>query len=328
MNVTAGPDSAPLRPHADSPAVDTCAVVGLGLIGGSFALRLLQQGVRVHGWDPDEGTRAAAAEAGVVVAESTAALPATDLALLAGPTSVVAAQLRSGDLPRARVLIDACSAKGVVAEAAAAGAVDHLVPCHPMAGTEHSGFTAAAADLLDDAVWVMTPSPGQQIDHVRTALTLIVQAFSSRVAVTSPSVHDEAVAAISHVPHASAQALVRGVQRSAHADLTAALAAGSFHDATRVVRGDVDKTVELLTQNRHQVIAQLGALTEDLAVLRGWLSGGQDEQVRQWFAHPLRPSQDELTLPLATSADLAALLRAGTDGYLVTAVSDALRLAR
>lgn len=328
MNSVPDPDRHPAPRPDPAPTVGTCSVVGLGLIGGSFALRMHDVGVQVHGWDPDPQTREAAAQAGIEIAESISDLPATDLALLAGPTSVVTEQLRTGDLPRAQVLIDACSAKGVVVDAAAAGSVDNLVPCHPMAGTEHSGFGAASADLLTESVWVMTPEEGQQIVRVRTVLDLLVHTFDARVVVTSAAGHDEAVAAISHVPHVSAQALVRGTERTSSPDLTTVLAAGSFRDATRVVRGDPAKTVELVTQNREQVIAQLSALVEDLTELRGWLREGRDAEVTTWFAHPAAPRGDQRSMPLATQSDLAAILAAGQGGYLVTAVGEQLTLVR
>ncbi|USQ79041.1 prephenate dehydrogenase [Ornithinimicrobium faecis] len=310
------------------PQVNSCAVVGLGLIGGSFALRMLQLGVAVHGWDPDAETRTQAAAAGIQIAETISALPRTDLALLAGPTSTVVDQLRRGEVPQATVLIDACSAKGVIADAALGSGLTHLVPCHPMAGTEHSGFAAAQADLLTDAVWAITPVPGNDLESIHTALSTVVGAFESRAALISPQVHDEAVAAVSHVPHATGQALVRGVLRSAHPDLTAALAAGSFRDATRVLRGDVDKTVELLTQNRGAVLEQLAALTEDLNHLQSLLSDEQDDAVHDWFAHAPEVGAGERSLPLDSGADLAELLEAGAEGYLVTGLGAQLTLVR
>lgn len=311
-----------------TPEVRSCAVVGLGLIGGSFALRMLELGVAVHGWDPDAATRTQAAEAGIQVAGSSTSLPRTDLALLAGPTSTVVEQVRRGELPEATVVIDACSAKGVIAQAAREAGLRHLVPCHPMAGTEHSGFAAAAADLLTDAVWAITPVPDNDLASIRTVLATVVGAFESRVAVISPQAHDDAVAAVSHVPHATGQALVRGVLRSTHPDLTAALAAGSFRDATRVLRGEVDKTVELLTQNRAAVLEQLDDLTEDLRLLRVLLTGDQDDAVRDWFAHPRAIEARERRVPLDSDADLAELLEAGAHGYLVSALGPQLTLVR
>lgn len=310
------------------PDITSCAIVGLGLIGGSFALRMRELGVEVHGWDPDARAREEARAAGVRIAESTAALPRTDVALLAGPTSAVLSQVRRGEVPQAGLLIDACSAKGVVASAAQEAGLSHLVPCHPMAGTEHSGFGAARADLLTGAVWAITPTPANDLAGVRTALAIVLGAFGSRAAVVRPEVHDDAVAAVSHVPHATGQALVRGVLRSAHPDLARALAAGSFRDATRVLRGEVDKTVELLTQNRAAVLTQLAALTDDLTQLRSFLEDEQDDAVRDWFAHATAVTESERSLSLGSGADLVALLDAGAEGYLVSALGARLDLVR
>lgn len=310
------------------PGITSCAVVGLGLIGGSFALRMLELGVVVHGWDPDSATREKASAAGIQIADSSGTLPRTDLALLAGPTSTVVDQVRRGEVPEATVVIDACSAKGVIAEAALEAGLTHLVPCHPMAGTEHSGFAAARADLLTDAVWAITPVSGNDLEIIRTVLETVVAAFESRAALLSAEVHDDAVAAVSHVPHATGQALVRGVLRSNYPDLSAALAAGSFRDATRVLRGEVHKTVELLTQNRAAVLEQLAALTEDLIRLQSLLAEGRDDTVRDWFAHPHEVKADGRTLPLESEADLAVLLEAGAEGYLVSALGQQLTLVR
>ena len=134
------------------------AVLGLGLIGGSVARRLLDRGAQVVAWDPDPATRESARDLGIEVLTGPEGLAgvAVDLVVVAVPLRAVerTAQLLSGVLGPHTVVTDVASVKAPVREAMVrAGLGAQYVGAHPMAGTEHSGFGASRADLLTGARW-------------------------------------------------------------------------------------------------------------------------------------------------------------------------------
>ena len=239
----------------------TTAVVGAGLIGGSAARRLHALGADVVVVDPDPGTRAAAAAAGLAVAE----VVPSDCALLvvATPLDVLPAVLADVAGRTRAVVVDVGSVKATAAAAAeAAGLADRWVGCHPMAGTELSGFAHSSADLLVGATWAVTRGAGP----VERVVSWLVESFEATVVVLDAEAHDRAVALVSHAPHVLANALLEVVE--AAADPAAAhLAAGSFRDGTRVAGRDPLRSRNMLTDNA----AALGPVLDDLvAVLRAY----------------------------------------------------------
>ena len=251
---------------ADGSAARTferVAVVGAGLIGGSIARRLGERGLDVVAVDPDAGTRADAAAAGLEVGEQ---VPADrDLVILANPLDVMPAVLAqvASAAPDA-VVIDVGSAKVVVRDAAAAAGLEHrYVGCHPMAGTEWSGFAHSDPELLVGATWAVTSSRLADVDPLVVGVVgFLVEHFAATVTLLDAGEHDRAVALVSHAPHVLAHALL-GVAEAA-TDLPAAvhLAAGSFRDGTRVAGRSPLRTYNMLVENT----AALGAVVDDLIV--------------------------------------------------------------
>lgn len=240
-------------------------VLGLGLIGGSVARRLAPDH-DVLGWDPDPGTRAAAAAAGLGLAED---LTAVDVLILAAPMPVLPAVLARLD-PAGSTVTDVGSVKvPVLAAARAAGLAGRYVGGHPMAGVERSGFPASDPALLAGAVWVLTLEDDTDLDRWLTVAALVTAA-GGRVLPTTAAAHDEAQARISGLPHLLAAALA--ITGARGGPLAAALAAGSFRDGTRVagsrpefVAALCDGNASALAGVLEQLIAQLDAALAALA---------------------------------------------------------------
>lgn len=291
-------------------------LVGLGLIGGSIGLRLVRNGAHVEGCDPDPATRAAAAAAGVVVHEDLGDWVAgLDLVVLAGPMATFEETLAALAPYDGPTVIDAGSVKGPVhALAAGAGLVGRFVGCHPMAGTEHTGFGAAAERLLVGVTWAVTVTPETDPERALGVVDFLLREFEARVIVLDPAEHDRAVATISHLPHIVASALLSAVSD----DVAAALAAGSFRDGTRVGGRTTARTVAMLTENRVAVEQALARVTEELLELQRVL--GDDEQVFAW-AERSRAVRHRFFAGESTRRtaprDLPALLGLGSDGWLV-----------
>ena len=260
------------------------AVLGLGLIGGSLARRLLERGTAVVGWDPDAATREAARSVGidVLAAAQDLADAAVDLVVVAVPLRAVdqTAQLLAGILAPHTVVTDVGSVKTPVRAAMVrAGLGAQYVGAHPMAGTEHSGFTASAADLLVGARWALTLDDDTSAHAFLLVASMITADFDGVVYPLTDDVHDEAAALISHVPHVVATELLNLVAHTAIRPVAVGLSAGSFRDGTRVARTTPRRTQAMVTDNAAWVAPVLRRAIADLEQLvRALESNGPTEE--------------------------------------------------
>ena len=260
--------------------IESVAVVGVGLIGGSFAaaLKRLPDAPRVVGVDVAEDAIVFAVENGIVdegaLADSDAArgwlgAAGVDLVVIATPARHAGAWLSElGAGGFGGLVTDVASTKAGVLAAVRESLPDpsRFVGGHPMAGSERSGVTAARADLFDGAYWLLTPT-GDTDPTAFSTLHALVSAIGARVISVDAAAHDEAVAIVSHVPHVAAAALVD--LASAHAGERGELmrlAAGGFKDTTRIAAGSPELWTGICLDNAD-------ALAEGLEELRGTLGG-------------------------------------------------------
>lgn len=316
------------------------AVIGLGLIGGSLLRALAAAGHEVTGYDADPATRDLARAAGYRVLDSTpAAADGTEVTALSVPLPHLPQVL--ADLDGYRGLVtDVTSVKGPVRALAEQHGVRRFVGGHPMAGTAASGFAAADPDLFRGCVWVLCVEPhgtdlgGTDLGGVERpgtdlgdwlTLARLYTAMGSRVLPITAAEHDNAVAAISHVPHLLAAALTT---LTAGKSLTAALAAGSFRDGTRVAATRAELTAAMCGGNATEVRRELRHVIDDLERLWDRLEHtdpveslipylrGAQELRSAWPPPPGAPER----LPWPGSTD--ALLELGRSGGWVTSVGD------
>lgn len=250
------------------------AVIGSGLIGTSVALSLRRVGVDVllSDTDPRSIETAVAAGAGRPLVESDT--PA--VVVVAVPprhTGRVLAEV-SGRWQDA-TLTDVASVKqSVLDEAVALGADPRrLVGGHPMAGREVSGAAAAVANLMDDRLWVVTPLPESEIDHVRRVHRLIAACGAVPVEMGMRE-HDAAVALVSHTPQVLASALA-GQLLSSSPD-SVRIAGQGLRDMTRIAASNVDLWSDILVANAipvadviDELVASLGQASQALREASG-----------------------------------------------------------
>ena len=250
-------------------------VIGLGLIGGSI-LRAASRHRETGGWSPSAATRAAAAAEGYRVPDEldsvlAAVLAADGLLMLAVPPAAMSDLLGriDGAAPTVR-LTDACSIKLPLAEQVAALAPrSRYVGSHPMAGTQHSGWSAGSAELFGGAAWVICLSDDSDLE-VWTDVAGLALAVGSRVVPTEPGAHDEAVARISHLPHLLALTLAQvGAGGGA---LALSLAATSFADGTRVAATRPELIRAMCENNREALVSAMDEALGLLGVARGSLA--------------------------------------------------------
>lgn len=256
-------------------------IVGLGLIGGSIARRLVRCGVEVVGWDTDEATRRAAAAVGVEVPDAMADVCAggVDVVFLAVPLRAldtvvpVVAEAAATHV----VVSDVGSVKGPVTRMMRdAGLAHRYVGTHPMAGTEESGFGASTESLLHDAAWAVTLEAETPYDGVLAVLHLVTRHFAGRVHCLRDQEHDEAVALVSHLPHVLATELLNLAGRSHGSAVALGLAAGSFRDGTRVAGTNPARTEAMVAENAPWVVPAIRSVVADLGRLADSLEAGTD----------------------------------------------------
>jgi 3-phosphoshikimate 1-carboxyvinyltransferase len=256
-------------------------VVGLGLIGGSFAGAIRRAGLcrRVLGWDRDPRSRDIACERQVVddCPESLLAAAAeAHIVMLAVPILAVRPVLE--DLVKAlgdaalqqRIITDVASAKGCILAAAQQvfGRVPSgLVPGHPIAGSECSGITAADADLFVQHKVILTPHPAISQAAMQT-VTGLWQATGAQVLCMDVQRHDEVLAVTSHLPHLLAFSLVDTLAAEAENREIFRYAAGGFRDFTRIAASDPTMWHDIFIANREAVLHALEDFTQGLQCLQ------------------------------------------------------------
>lgn len=269
------------------------ALIGCGLMGGSFALALRQAGAvkQVAGFSASEATRRKALAMGVIdvaCASAAEAVHGADLVLVAVPVGATEGTLRAIDgqhLPDA-LLMDVGSTKGDVVAAARAALPRSLpcfVPAHPIAGKEVAGIEHADATLYRDRQVILTPLPENPSARVLQAHQLW-QLLGSRVLELTPQAHDASFAAISHLPHLTAFALVNAVARQPHGAAHLALAGPGFRDFSRIAASAPSVWRDILLANREEVLHQSALMREALHELEQAMQTGDGARLEQLIA--------------------------------------------
>lgn len=271
--------------------VEKLAIVGAGLIGGSFALALKQAGAvrEVLGVGRNPARLAAARELGLIDrAVNWAEAGQADCILLALPVGETEAVLRhlAPHLKAGAVVTDAGSTKAnvVAAARAALGArFADFVPGHPIAGSEQSGPGAARADLYQGKKVVLTPQADTRADALATVQALW-QAAGAQVEMLDADLHDRVFAAVSHLPHLAAFALVDELAQRADGDTFFRFAASGFRDFTRIAGSSPEMWRDIALANREALLTELDAYVAALQGLRNAVSAEDADALQAIFS--------------------------------------------
>jgi prephenate dehydrogenase len=297
-------------------AIGKLVVVGVGLIGGSCALALRRAGAvrEVVGVGRTQGNLDVALERGI--AERTCALSGpwlrevadADVVLLAAPVAQFPGLMRA--LATAvgpdTVVTDAGSTKQDVLAAARANlgpALPRFVPGHPIAGTEHNGAAAAFADLFVDRSVILTPAAETTAGAV-ARVTALWTACGACVSTLDPARHDAIFAAVSHLPHVLAFALVADLAGRPDAATYFEHAASGFRDFTRIAGGSPEMWRDIALANRPALLAELDAYRDVLTRARGLLDAGDGAGLAALFTQASTARRDwERQRKLAVAKD-------------------------
>jgi len=270
--------------------VEKLAIVGTGLIGGSFALALKQVGAvgEVLGVGRNPASLDAAIGRGLIdrVADWAAAGQADCifLAMPVGDTESVLSALLPHLKPGA-IITDAGSTKGNVIAAARAvlkTRFNDFVPGHPIAGSEQSGPLAARADLYEGKKVVLTPEPDTRADALATVQALWVAA-GAQVEILDAALHDRIFAAVSHLPHLAAFALVDELAGRADSDTFFHFAASGFRDFTRIAGSSPEMWRDIAMANRPALLTEIDAYLGALQAMRQAVAEEDTEALLDMF---------------------------------------------
>ncbi len=251
-------------------------LIGCGLMGGSFALACKRAGLvrRVVGYSKSPSTTERARQLGVIDVEAPSALLAAagaDLVLVAVPVAATESTLKAiRHLVTPRMLVmDVGSTKADVVQAARGALHDQVgsfVPAHPITGREVSGVEHADAELYRGAQVILTPTERTLTSQLRRAED-VWRALGCHVSSMSPEAHDAGFAAVSHLPHLLAFAMMGSVHSQPDADRLLSLAGPGFRDFTRIAASDPVLWRDVLRANREQVLAQSRHFVQALGML-------------------------------------------------------------
>ncbi len=271
-------------------------VVGVGLIGGSVALAL-RQATRVGtvvGIGRGRANLEVAQRLGIVDRfrtldeDWTVEVADADVVLLATPVAQFPALFAAlhGKLGPQTIVTDAGSTKQDVIAAARTSLGDafaRFVPAHPIAGTEHTGAAAAFATLFLDRNVVLTPVPESDAGAVAT-IGALWEACGARLRTLEPSAHDRIFAAVSHLPHLLAFALVDAFASRPDADDIFRYAASGFRDFTRIAAGSPEMWRDISLANREALLAEIAAFRNQLDRVAAMVAAGDAAALEAVFA--------------------------------------------
>ena len=261
------------------PLFQNVAILGLGLIGGSIALDLKKGRLakRVVGYNRSPASRRSALQrraCDAVTADPIEAVREADLVILATPVRTTPVLLRqiAPYLKRGAILTDVGSTKeNVVREARKI--LPKTIPFvggHPIAGTEQTGMSSALRGLFEGRWWVFTPdSPPAKKAALR--LCRLVKAMGAKPVILSPKKHDEVLAAISHLPHMLAYALVhaaKGLQKGRALKLSGS----SFRDVTRIAASSALMWTDISIDNHREILRMIARHEKVLGQLKTLLA--------------------------------------------------------
>ncbi len=271
------------------PDFKTVAIVGLGLMGGSMALALLERrpDATVIGIDRDPTARAQAARRGIDARADLGAVELADVIVLATPVRSILEQLPAvGERAReGAVVLDLGSTKReIVQQMDKLPSRVHPVGGHPMCGKESSGFQVAEAGLYRDAVFVLTPlarTTQQTVDRANAFVGLL----GARPMLLDADRHDRAVAVVSHLPFALAATLVNLMLEMPRSENSMfALAAGGFRDTSRLAASDTRMMLDTLLTNRDNVSDVLRAFSREMDGLADSVAAGDEHAIELYLS--------------------------------------------
>lgn len=265
-------------------------LIGCGLMGGSFALALKKAGLvkRVVGYSKSPSTTERARNMGIIDVEAPSALLAVsgaDIVLIAVPVAATEASFKAIKhlVTPDMLIMDVGSTKRDVIDAARRSLREYVglfVPAHPICGKESAGVENADADLYGGKQVILTPIDRTLPAQLQQATELWTR-LGCKVLTMSPEKHDAAYAAVSHLPHLIAFALMNAISGQPEGQDYLSLAGPGFRDFTRIAASDPKVWRDILLANREELLAQSQKFQRNLQALELMISSGNAQALEE-----------------------------------------------
>lgn len=272
-------------------SVEQLGFIGLGLIGGSLVktIRRLHPNISIIASSGRQSTITCAFEAGLIENRENAAIESfasCDYIFLCAPVQQNAGYIKQLKhiIKPSCILTDVGSVKGDIHKVVADLHMEsRFIGGHPMTGSEQTGLSNATAYLLENAYYILTPTAQVKKDRVEEFREFI-RSLGAIPMVLDSNTHDAATAAISHLPHVLAAALVNFVRQSDTPDETMkTIAAGGFKDITRIASSSPVMWEEICTANQTQILYMLDAFDQLLSSIRASIASSDSCGIREFF---------------------------------------------
>lgn len=274
--------------------INKLVIFGVGLIGGSFALALRKAGAvkEIVGVGRSAANLQEALRRGAIdraEPDAAAAVKGADMVLLAVPVGQMGSIMEAigPHLDADAIVTDAGSTKCDVvalAERCLSGHLAHFVPAHPIAGAEKSGAAAASVDLFQGRNVVITPLPGNDPAAVQRVRAMW-ETSGAEVREMTAQAHDAVFAAVSHLPHLLAFALVDEIASRSNGEELFSYAASGFRDFTRIAGSSPEMWRDICLANRAALLGELDAYRAQLDRLHAMLERSDGAALEQVFNH-------------------------------------------
>ena len=269
----------------------TCGFIGLGLIGGSIAraVRQFYPDSMILAYDVNQEALKLAQKEGVAdrtAREIDESFRSCDYIFLCAPV-----QRNNENLAAVKkhmsedcILTDVGSVKtGIHKAVRRAGLEDRFIGGHPMAGSERIGYGNSKASLLENAYYILTPSPGVPDDQVE-AFRQFVSGLGAIPLVLDCAQHDRVTAAVSHLPHVAASTLVNLIRESDSPDgIMRMVAAGGFKDITRIASSSPVMWQQICLTNRENISCMLEGYIRSLSEFKDAIDRGDADRLYRLF---------------------------------------------
>ena len=264
------------------------ALIGCGLMGGSLALAMQRARLVRHivAYSTNPQSLQTAQELGVIHAAASCpadAVAQADLVVIAVPVAASESVFLSiaDSLPDHAIVTDVGSTKQNVIEAAETALgprIGQFVPAHPIAGKEVAGIAHADADLYRGKQIILTPTRNTRIGALQQ-ITALWEALGCKVQTMTPQAHDAAFAAVSHLPHLTAFALINSILHQDAASDTLALGGSGFRDFTRIAASDPAMWRDIFLCTREEILLQTDLLIDALHTFARAMEANDGEQL-------------------------------------------------
>ena len=270
--------------------MNTYAFLGLGLIGGSLAkmIRQIEPDAQIICYSRNKSKILPALQDGIVnsfLTEPGSELGKCDIIFLCTPVLYFEDILMKikDCISGRQIITDVGSVKVEPVQAAKkAGLSEFFIGGHPMAGSEKSGYENSDAGLLKGCTYILTPTRDTPAESLKRLEALLTDA-GCNISITTPELHDYAVAGISHLPHLSAVALTETIKKADTDGLMTRFAATGFKDTTRIAASSPEVWEQICTANSENIVKLIDAYIDELTSLKNILKSGNGSAVNEAF---------------------------------------------